>query len=152
MSDITGLNWPTDKIDVYVSFYAPYSFSHPLTVKPMQNYYKRIVLLTHELAHILFWCKGRSVLQIRKKKGIFKKYVREKKTVKIHIPAEALVQLTMKRAFKRNWKRYIFWETHWWQTKKSKRAKLYRRAWEIMEKEGAENIIKDVVKQWKEKN
>ena len=45
MSEITGVNWPTDKIDVYVSFYAPNSFSHPLTVNIAKNRYRRIVLL-----------------------------------------------------------------------------------------------------------
>jgi len=152
MSEITGIRWPVNQIDVYVSIYAPNSFSHPLTVNIFKNHYHRIAVLIHELSHVIFWDKNHHVLQTSNKKGIFKKYANEDEVVKIHIPAEALAFLTIKKVFKKNYKKYVYWETHWWKKSKSPTAKLYRRSWEIMQKEGPRNIIKDVVKQWKEKN
>ncbi|MCS7105921.1 MAG: hypothetical protein NZ942_01210, partial [Candidatus Aenigmarchaeota archaeon] len=80
------------------------------------------------------------------KAKIYRKYKNESYTTKLHLPIEAIVILTVKEVFGRNFEKYLRWEKWWENSPKTQRAKDYKRAWEIVEKEGAENIIKDIIR------
>lgn len=145
MSEISGLKWTQDEIDVYVSQFSTWSFSHPLTVRVFENRYRRIVNLIHELSHVLFWDINTHYYKIKKDHKILRKYFKENNIIGIHIPVEALVLLTVKKVFKKDWQKYIDAEMTW-AKKRTKRAKIYRRAWEGMEKEEAERVLKLTIK------
>lgn len=148
MSKITGLKWPKSYIECILSFNAPYSFSHPLTLK----IYKRIpierciVVLIHELAHILLWGNREKVKFPRSNAKIYKKYKNESYQTKLHFPVYAIEILTIKKVFGKNAEKYLRIAKWWEISQKSLRAKNYKKSWEIVEKEGPENVIKSIIR------
>ena len=51
ISNISGLKWQKQLIDVYISKYAPYSLSVPLTIKIYKDVKVGTTILVHELVH-----------------------------------------------------------------------------------------------------
>ena len=51
ISNISGLKWQKQLIDVYISKYAPYSLSVPLTIKIYKDVKVGTAILVHELVH-----------------------------------------------------------------------------------------------------
>lgn len=145
MSKITGLDWPIEHIECYLSYRVPYAFSEPLTLKIFGRSISRyIVTLIHELCHVLIWGNKDKAIWPLDNKGIFKKYEKEPFLTRNHLVIEALVQLTVKKVFSRP-ESYLKWE-RWWERKpKNPRAKWYKKAWEIVQKEGAENVLSEII-------
>ncbi len=140
MSKITGLKWHINQIVIYpVSRTIP--FSHPLTIKMRKNWDYQIDNFTHEIAHNLVWDSTNQKSRITYKK-LIEKYPNEVHNVILHIPIEAIVKLTLQKVFERNAKKYYKYEYKRW----TKRSEMYIRAWKIMEKEGPENVLRQVMK------
>jgi hypothetical protein len=140
MSKITELSWLQDKIIIYpVSKSIP--FNEPLTVEIWKNWKYQIDTFTHEMAHNLVWNSMKQQPRISYKK-IIKKYPKEAHNVILHIPIMAIVKLTLEKVFGEKAHQYYKYEYKKW----SKRSEVYIRAWKIMEKEGAKNIIEMIKK------
>lgn len=132
IAKITGLKWREKKIRVYlVGKCIP--FSDPLTMPPYKDKDEFIDTLTHELIH---------QIQMQADDKLWKKwwayikqnYGKELRKTKSHILLHAVHWEIYLRLFnKRHLEENI---------KKSSRNEPYRKAWEIVQKEGHENIIK----------
>jgi hypothetical protein len=57
-----------------------------------------------------------------------------------------MVILTIKKIFVKKAEKYFYWERWWEIWKNTPMGKDYKRSWEIVQKEGAKNIIRDVIK------
>lgn len=143
MSKISHLKWRFDKNICYLSFFAPFSYSAPLTMRIRKEKERMLTILVHELSHNLFVGNRKKVIPLAK---IYKKYAREKRNVRIHVSVEALVKLTIEKVFKKNAEKYLKYERWWELFKKGRRPIEYKRAWEIMLREGPENVLKQVMK------
>jgi len=128
---VSSLKWKEKKIKVYfVGFHRP--FSDPLTMPIYANKNYFIDILTHELIHkiqnqnIHLWKKW--------KKEVNKKYSKESDTTKNHIFLHAVHWKILLDLFGEKRLKYIF--------RRSEKFPDYKRSWEIVEKEGYENIIK----------
>jgi len=146
MSKISNLKWKTDKIICYFSFFTPFSYSAPLTIRFRKKKEHMLTVLVHELSHNIFVANRERILLPKSKKGLYKKYARETFNTKVHISVEALMKLTLEKVFGKNAEKYLKWERCWELAKRGRRPSEYKRAWEIMLKEGPENILREVVK------
>ena len=140
LSDIrkaSGLEWQKQIIDVYISKYAPYSISVPLTIRITKGAKVGTAILVHELAHnIVFQNQKR----IRYDK-LFGDFSKESMETKYHIIEDAILYLLNKRMFSDGtggFFRYDDWVY-------PKAGKDYRRAMNIVLKQRAENIIKKYI-------
>ncbi len=126
-----GLKWKEKKIIVYV-IGAGRPFSDPLTVRLYDNKNDFIDSLSHELIHqIQFQNEETMSLWF---KYIYKKHESEQRTVKNHILIHAIHSKVILEIFNKNrLKREI---------EISKDSPDYARSWEIVQEEGADNIIK----------
>lgn len=146
IAKVTGLKWKRMEIIGYVSEHSPYDFSNPLTIHARKNDKHQIITITHELIHtILDDNSTRVKWPWSKNSRIYNKYRRESYNTKLHIPIEAIMKLTFENVFGENAEKYLKWE-RWWERTKVKRSKPYKRAWEIMLKEGPENVLNDIIK------
>ena len=130
ISKLTNLHWIEKIIKVYVvGNFRPYS--DPLTVRLENNPKDFIDILTHELIHQI---QSQNSKIFKKWLAYMKKkYKKEKRRTKSHILLHAVHKMIYLRLFnKKRLNRNI---------KRSYRDS-YKRAWEIVEEEGAENIIK----------
>lgn len=139
LSKITKLKWKSKSVDCYIVGRSR-SFSYPLT---MSIYEKKpdyfIDVLIHELIHNIF-------IQNEKKiekswKYFYKKYKKESITTKHHIYLHAIHQYIYLKFYG---KKRLERDIEWAQTKRD-----YRRAWDIVQKEGYQNIINEFVKRVK---
>jgi hypothetical protein len=148
MSKLTGLKWPRNYIECTISFNAPYAFSHPLTldIHERKNIQYEITMLVHELTHVLLWGNKNKVRWPESNYGIYKKYKKESYNTKLHFSTHALVILTMRKVFGKDADEYLYWEQWWKQWPKDPFAKYYKRSWEIVQKEGPENVLKQIIK------
>ena len=156
MSRLTYLKWKQKEIECYLSSEAGYSYSHPLTIgyKIGWSFDYLIAFVTHELSHIFFWSNKESIIlpndtkQTKNNIGFYKNYSKESYMTKLHIPVHALVILVIKKVFGKNAEKYLKWERWWeWSPDPSGiKGKDFKRSWEIVEKEGPENILKQIIK------
>jgi hypothetical protein len=134
LSAVTGLKWTENKIVCYVVGRVR-GFSDPLTLGLYKSHDIFIDNLIHELIHQLL-----SVHNHPKKywRYIYKKYSQEQRTTKNHIPVHAIHKYIYLKYFGKknitNDKRMC------------ERLPEYKRSWEIVEKEGHEDIIKELRK------
>jgi hypothetical protein len=132
MASISGLRWRERVIWGYVVRYLRHpGISHPLTLRMNQNWQGQIELLIHELAHQLI---VQNLDKSRfKQSWIWRKYKNENPRTLWHIPVHAILKLTLSKLFgTKATARHIA---------KYKLAD-YKRAWQIVEIEGAEKLIK----------
>jgi len=146
MAEITGLKWPRNLIECHVSFNAPFSFSAPLTVEIDKDINYMFVAIAHELCHVLFWGNKNKVRWPESNTGIYRKYKKESYNTRLHFPVHALLILTFERIFGKNAEKYLKQEQWWKRWPKNPMAKDYKRSWEIVKKEGPENILKQTIK------
>ncbi len=133
LSKITKLSWTEKEILIYVVGRKS-AFSDPLTicVKPSIDYC--IDILTHELIHRITWTNNIS----RTKKAwdyFYKRYKNESIEIQHHIPTLAI-----------HWKIYLnlFNQKRLDRDRKfQSKFKEYKKAWDIVEKERHQKIIKE---------
>lgn len=135
MQRLSGLKWNGGEIICYaVTKVRP--FSVPLTVPVYKDKTQFIDILVHELIHNLF---GQNKGRLLKDSKFYKKYRKYNLKTRIHILLLAIHKaLYLKFFSKKRIKRDIDRAE-----KYSKKYPQYKRAWEIVEKEGYENIIKE---------
>jgi len=140
MSKISGLKWGRKNITCYiVGLCRP--FSSPLTMPTYKQTDWFIDVLTHELIHNIFFQKGNFKKVERAWDYFEKKYEKESRGTKNHIVLHAIHhQIYIKLFGKKRLERDI---------RIMKKAKDYKKSWEIVQKEGAENIIKEFRKRLK---
>lgn len=133
MSQVTGLGWSKTFITCYVvGDCVP--FSEPLTLKIFDNKDRFIDTLIHELIHQLFAQHGNG----KKMELVFKKineaYKNETKKTKLHVLVHAVQTHLYKKLFNEE------------RLKKdieiSNKFEDYKRAWDIVNTDGYENILK----------
>jgi len=138
LSKITSLKWSDKKIYCYV-VKDSIPFSDPLTIPIYKKYPDYFIdVLIHELIHRLF---TESMNLNKSKKAwnyIFKKYKKQPYNTKIHIPLHAIhAYIFLKFYNKRRLKREIDWISY---------LSDYKKSWQIVQKEGYKNIIREFVK------
>ncbi len=130
ISELTKLEWKEEKIKVYmVGKCVPYS--DPLTMTFYKNNNDFIDVLTHELIHQIQ--SQNSKTYHKWALYVEKRYKKESPLTRRHILLHAVhkelyLKLLGKSRLNRNLKKSV--------------KKSYKRAWEIVENEGYENIIK----------
>ena len=145
MSSLTGLKWKENKIKCYVVMLSESGpISDPLTI-PIKSKHKNkifpldingfIDILTHELIHQLFLQNEK---QINKyfDNIINKKYKKQPWNTRIHIPIHAIHKKIFDKFFgKKRLQKEI---------KNCSNYPEYKKAWDIVIKEGEDNIIKEM--------
>ncbi len=135
LSKITGLKWKEERIICYIIGYGR-CFSDPLTVKLFKNKNDFIDTLTHELIHQIQFQNDNKLKKWWK--FVYKRYRKESRLTKNHILLHAIHSRLMLDLFgEKRLKREI---------KNSQKFPDYKRSWDIVEKEGYENIIKEFKK------
>lgn len=139
LQNVTKLKWKRD-ITCYVVGEG-IAFSDPLTLPMIEKYPDYFIdILIHELLHQLLFVQN----EVETKKAwayIFKKYKKEALNTKIHIPVHAVHKhIYMKFFNESRLKRDI---------NLVKFKPDYRRAWEIVQKDGYQNIINEFTKRIK---
>jgi hypothetical protein len=143
LSDISGLKWKKDYVECFVVKHIPNPISRPLTLRMNRNFTEQKTIIIHELTHNLLFQNYIRIKRIYSLTGkIYRKYEKESFNTKIHLPVHAIVKLTLEKTFGREAKKYIKYETWFY----GKHSVDYIRSWEIVEKEGPENILKEVIK------
>jgi len=138
ISKITGLKWQEKFIDCYVVG-RRIPFSQPLTMQVYEKYDYFIDVLTHELIHNIF-------IQNEKNLGncwkyFFEKYKKEPNNTQVHIYLHAFHKhIFLKLYNERRLKREI---------ESISRFPAYKRSWEIVQRDGYQNIINEFVKRIK---
>ncbi len=124
----SGLEWQKRVIDVYVSKYAPYSISVPLTMRIVKDAKAGTAILVHELAHnIVFQNQKR----IRYEK-LFRDFSKESTATKYHIIEGAILYLLNKEMFADGTGGFFKYDN--WAFPRA--GKDYRRAMEIVLRDG----------------
>ena len=134
ISDISGLKWQTQLIDVYISKYAPHSLSVPLTIKIYKDVRVSTAILVHELVHNI-------ILQNKKHvryKKLFKDFRNESITTKYHIIEGAILYKLNKMLFFDGLGGFFEYDN--WKSEKA--GKGYNKAISIVIDKGPDNIIK----------
>jgi len=136
ISKSTKMTWKPEVIVCYVVGRCR-AFSEPLT---LPVYFAPIDfavdVLTHELIHNIYRQNMRKSMKAWN--YVWKKYRRESDITRIHVPLHAAHHQIYLRLF--NHKRLER------DIKRSSKMKNYRKSWEIVQKEGPENIIKEFKK------
>lgn len=140
MQKATGLRWKEKKIQCFVVGRC-LPFSYPLTVSIYEEYSidYTIDVLTHELIHQLFVQNEEEMKKVWE--YVFKTYKKEEFNTIIHVPVHAIhhhifTELLSKKRLERE---IDSMEDH----------PDYKRSWDIVLEEGAENIIKEIRKRAK---
>ena len=133
LSKVTNLEWKEKEIICYVVGDCR-PFSDPLTLAAYEDRGLFVDVLTHELIHQLFTQKGNYEKAKKSWKYIFSKYKNESHLTRVHIPLGAIHWYIYKKLFnekrlERDMTRVSFHSD-------------YKKAWEIVEKDGYEKIIK----------
>jgi len=140
MSEVSGLKWQKSIIDCYL-VKRSIPFSSPLTipiyrkdVDKEMNIQRQIEIVIHELVHNITGVQNYDKL----KKIEYKKYGKLSVVTRIHILTHAILKLVMLELYGKK------------QTEEHIRtyddSPDYVKAWEIVEKEGAKEIIKKCIK------
>jgi len=132
---VTGLKWTKKEIICYVvSDCRP--FSDPLTLPVYKNKNYFIDVLTHELIHQIFTQDNFKKTE-KVWKYFHKRYKKESFVTRIHIPLHAIHWQIYEKIFsEERLKRDIKW---------SSRFPDYKKAWDIVKKEGHDKIIREFV-------
>ena len=131
---IIKLKWKERKIICYVVGDCR-PFSDPLTLPVYKDKGLFVDVLTHELIHQLFSQKGNNEKTKKAWRYIHSKYKNESFLTRVHIPLDAIHWRVYKKVFdekrlSRNISRSVPYPD-------------YKKAWEIVEKDGYENVIEE---------
>ncbi len=139
LSKVSGLKWKMKSVKCYV-VNKSVPFSDPLTM-PVRRPDRFIDTLAHEMIHQLFIQEGNMDRARKSWDYIFDKYKKESRTTKIHIPLHAIHEAIFRKFYpkKRLENEIRLMGSH----------KDYQRSWEIVQKEGYQNIIKEFRKRLK---
>ena len=134
LTEITYLKWQEKKIVCYVVGDCR-PFSDPLTLPVYEDKGLFVDVLTHELIHQLFCQRGNNKKIKKAWRYIHSKYKNESFLTRAHIPLDAIHWRIYKKVFdekrlNRNIGRSILYPD-------------YKKAWEIVKKDGYENIIRE---------
>jgi len=134
LSKITKLQWKEKEIKCYIVGRC-IPFSYPLTMRVYKKDYRFVDVLTHELIHQLFIQNSEKTQKAWP--HIKRKYRNKPFITKIHIPLHAIhMHIYMKLFDKKRLNADIT---------ACRKAKEYKISWEIVQKEGYQNIIDDFV-------
>lgn len=138
ISKVSGLKWKEKYIDVYINACSPV-FSNPLTlsIARVSNYEDKNMKidLIHELIHVILTQNYNSKSSIVS--WIDENYFDEDRITRVHIEVHAvetgvLLSIGMEKELNDSIKRC--------------KSKVYRRSWDIVDKEGWENIVRKLKK------
>lgn len=139
LSKISGLEWMVKEITCYVIGNG-IPFSDPLTIRIYRNYNDFIDTLTHELIHQLFTQKGNMEIAEKSWDYIFRRYKDESFTTKIHIPLHAIHAELIARLYnEKDIEKRLQIPPH----------EEYKISWQIVQKEGYQDIINEFRKRLK---
>lgn len=133
ISEVSGLKWKKPAVDCYFVRNITSAFSMPLTIPVRKDLKKQMETITHELVHNIVVQNSDRI----NKKDYSKKYGELSRTTNLHILIHAILKETLLKIYSEK------------QTKKfinSYKKPDYKKAWEIVEKEGSKKIIKDKIK------
>ena len=141
LSNVTGLKWRSEFIYCYVVGRC-IPFSDPLTLPVYDKYPDDFIdTLIHELIHQLFIQKGNKKKTEKAWNYIDRKYKEESHKTRIHIPLHAIHSHMYLKSFnEKRLNRDIRLISH---------LPDYKKAWEIVQKEGYQKIIKEFTKRVK---
>ncbi len=134
LSRTTGLMWKSRYFYCYVVG-GCIPFSDPLTMPAFRNREYFIDTLVHELIHVLFMERGNMEASSKAWDHVYRKYRKETESTKMHIPLHAIHSHIYLKLFDgKRLSRDIKLISH---------LPDYKRSWEIVRKEGHENIIRE---------
>jgi len=131
MQDITGLVFNYNIIDVYIV--NPFKFggiSRPIVIGGGMSGDRFICVLTHELIHRIM---NDNIQKVNWHKKAWSMYSKETHMVAHHVIVHAILEGVLRRTHNENMLK--------WDIKISQKSSDYKRAWEIVKKEGYKNII-----------
>ena len=134
---VSGLRWQKPYIDVYISKYAPSSFSVPLTIRMYKNAKVGNSMLVHELAHNIVFQNEKRIMYAK----LFKDFRSEGVMTKYHIIEGAILYLLNRGIFSDGLAGFFEYDN--WASPKADEA--YRHAISIVLKRSAEKIIKSYI-------
>jgi hypothetical protein len=131
---VTGLKWTESFIYFYVTA-GTVPFSDPLTLNMNNSQNQLFDILVHELIHRIWVGPGNWDKIEKRWNGLMKKYKSEgSESLRAHIMVHAIHKAIFLKLFGiKALQREIKW---------SQKYPEYKRAWEIVERDGYENIIK----------
>ncbi len=135
MEESTGLTWRWEHMRCYVAHDIPYDFDDPFTIKIRKSMQDAKETFFHELAHQLELQNKNRIIW---RNPMAEKYAREPQDTREHILSHAILWKTYEKVYgkarlKRIINGYKLWPEHY-------------RGWKIVEREGAENIMKAYIK------
>ena len=133
MSRVSGLAWQKPLINCWVARRSN-PFSMPLTIPPRKDFDKLLEVIIHELVHNLIVQNSDRI-----KKGYSKRYADLSKLTRIHILVHAILHETLLELYGEKQTK-IFIQDY------DRLSADYRKAWDVVEKEGAKKIIKECIK------
>ncbi|MGC8537992.1 MAG: hypothetical protein ACP5MZ_03360 [Candidatus Micrarchaeia archaeon] len=137
ISKASGLMWQKPYIDVYISKYAPSSFSVPLTIRMYKNAKVGNSILIHELVHNMVFQNEKRIRYAK----LFKDFSSEGTMTKYHIIEGAILYLLNKEIFSDGLAGFFEYDN--WASPKAGEA--YMHAISIVLERGAERIIKSYI-------
>ena len=137
ISNISGLKWQKQLIDVYISKYAPYSLSVPLTIKIYKDVNVGTAILVHELVHNIIFQNEK---HIRYKK-LFEDFKDESTATKYHVIEGAILYELNRMLFSDGLGGFFEYDN--WKSEDA--GKEYNRAISIVIDKGPEDIIKKYI-------
>jgi len=141
IAKILKLRWEEKVIPCYIVAEAEFSFSDPLTILKHKRQDLFIDILVHELIHRILSSLGNFHRCRKAWEYIDEKYKNRSKKTKTHIIVHAVhshiyLKLFDEKRLRRN-------------IKHDRKFRDYKEAWEIVQKEGYQNVISEFVKRIK---
>ncbi len=132
MTKVSGLKWSQQTTTCFVVRNSN-PFSMPLTLPIRKDLDNQIETIIHELVHNLIFQNSKKI----RKKNYSKKYGRLSRVTKNHVLTHAILKETLLKIYGEKKTRLLI--------KKYNNSPEYKKAWEIVEKEGFKRIIKDFI-------
>jgi hypothetical protein len=133
MSKVSGLEWQKPIINCWV-VQKSIPFSMPLTIPMRPNLYNLFEVIIHELVHNIIVQNSARI-----KKEPLKRYEKFSRLTRNHILVHAILHETLLELYDEKQTK-IFIQDY------DRLSGDYRKAWDVVEKEGAKNIIAECIK------
>lgn len=137
LSAITKLPWQEKEIICYITWGVG-SFSDPLTLNIEREADDAVQLLAHELTHRLLSHKDNTLLVRKNWKLLMEKYKEHPPVTQVHIVIHAIHEHILRK---------LYSEKALLREKNLPHSPNYVLAWKIVEKDGYQNIIAELVKE-----